>query len=277
MKEFYIEITQDGIGRLSREKTPNDIIGLYTDKIETCTIILIVSQQGISLIHNTGKIRVADIVNEFRWHKDIVFWTAAYNPAFYLEKNESDDLAERLGYFIENVEQAVGNQKHLKNNDGKIKLFEASNGFVALKTKGSVETIKKPPLIREFEEKKLRHGINTMNNYFLDVGEYCPADIQFTEADFSPLPSLFKTPDEVEALALTPRFRGFALNQDALTAFREYSHGLELQNNPPEINIASILADMRSEWSALLEEDSGVEGPDPAEHVSGDLENYHHN
>lgn len=268
MKEIYIEITQDGIGRLSREKTPADIIGLYTDNIQTCTIILIVSQKGISLIHNTGKISVADIVNEFRWHNNIVFWTAAYNPDFYLEKNESDDLAERLGYFIEDVEQAIGDKKYLKTRDGHFKLAEAPNGFVAITTKGRIETTIKPSAIREFEEKKLRHGINTMNNYFLDIGEYCPADTQFTETDFTPLPTLFKTAEQVEVLALTPKFQGGEFTEYVLTAFREYSRGLAHQNNPPEINVAEILASLRAEWSVNHEEEDGEESVVQVEHVN---------
>jgi len=258
----YIEITQDGIGRISRSKIPEGVEGLFTEKIETCTIILIVSMKGISLIHNTGKILVANIVNEFHWHETILFWTVAYNPKFYPEKNKSNDLALKLAYFIDEIENITGPNAHLKERDSNtMRLYETIFGFVTLSFKGRIETETKPHLIKSFEMKGFRHDINTLNNYFLNEDEFIPADIQFDQDKFTPLPQLFKTAEEVNDMAKLPRFKAFELNDFALQTYHKIAYELKKLRNPPQLNIAEILAKLRDPMADTTGVDSNEEKP----------------
>jgi hypothetical protein len=223
----YIEITQDGIGRISRANLRDNVVGLYTNKIETCIIILICSPKGISLIHNTGKIQSADIIDEFRWHENVAYWTIAYNPNSYPEETRKNELANLLLYFWSDLKEVIGRKllSTVIDNTG-FKFQEASNGFLALSIKGAIEVKVEPNNIIKYEHTVLRNNINFVNNYFLDLEEYIPADLQYDGLDFTPMPRLFKTANEVETMVKTPRFQENELHALALHSY--YRHTAEL-------------------------------------------------
>lgn len=252
--QHYIEITQDGIGRIARANRPNDVIGLYTCKIETCTVILIASVKGISLIHNTGKIRASDIAAEFRWHEKVIFWTVVYNPEYYPKATRNHGLGEMIAYYMDELIAVIGLEafKKIKPQYDFI-LPKAKNEFVAFTIKGAIQLEERPLHIKEFKDKKLRHDINTTNNLFLNTDEFLPADIQYDGTDFTPLPSLFKEPAEVEAMAASARFQAYPLTELALQFYREYT----ALSNLPNINIDAILKEINTEAQEVEENDQG--------------------
>lgn len=78
----YINITQDAVGRLFFEDTPQNILGLYTSGIQTCTVLILVGQKGISLIHDSGLLSIQSINREFKLVGNIQSYKIIYNKEF---------------------------------------------------------------------------------------------------------------------------------------------------------------------------------------------------
>lgn len=75
----YLEATQDGIVRLIyNEEASKNVQGLYTGGLQSCIAIIIIGDQGISLIHNSGRITAATIKRECEAVGKIKYWTLAF-------------------------------------------------------------------------------------------------------------------------------------------------------------------------------------------------------
>ncbi|GAB4223900.1 MAG: hypothetical protein Tsb005_20120 [Gammaproteobacteria bacterium] len=214
----YIEVTQDGIARIT-SNTPTHIHGIYTEDLQTClAIILVNEEQSISVIHATSKLSVQSIKNEFARNK-INFWTIAYNPAFYPQKRDDQGLQEHIALFIEEIFEVVGKNAHLKNNDGALELFEAERGFVSVNRKGHIDVVSKPKSLLSPQDKELRHDINRVNNYFLTDAsdDVVDADIQYDGYSFLSPPSLKKTDQEIAMLLNQPKFSNSLMLSNAVS------------------------------------------------------------
>lgn len=206
----YIEVTQDGCARLIRGVTPADIEGIYTDGLLTCIAIIIVGANGVALIHDTGSLSVASILREFDAVGQILYWTIAFNPEYYPGGKDNENLQRKNSRFIEEVEEKIGREKHLKVSprDIHIKLFEAKKTFVSISLRGRVDVDARPADIippRNVDER--HHLINVVNNYFLEEEEKLDADLQFDGSNFTDISRLKKTHEEIVWLCrVKPRF-----------------------------------------------------------------------
>lgn len=176
----YFKVSQDGIGRWLREITSKDICGLYTDQIDTCMVIIICGEKGITLIHDTGQLRNDAIIDEFRALGKIAYWTVACM--------DSECLKLKLARLIIEIEKVAGEGKHLKKADGLLKIH--FNNCIAVNISGSLEPgIEKEHLMLPLESNR-RHRINILNNAFLVAGKEINPDLQFDGRNLLPPPSL---------------------------------------------------------------------------------------
>ena len=204
----YIEVTQDGCARLIRGVSPSDIEGIYTDGLLSCIAIIIVGSNGIALIHDTGALSVASVLREFDSVGRVIYWTLAVNTKYYCNENEKKWL-EIFARFIEQLEEKIGRDKHLKisSTDNHIKYYEAKKTFVSVTKEGRINVDTRPLdtlLPRNVDER--HHLINVVNNYFLDAHEEIDIDVQFDGANFTNMPQLKRTIEEVNRLSTKPRF-----------------------------------------------------------------------
>jgi len=198
-QNIYMEATQDGVVRLLFNETGPNIVGLYTEGLQTCLAIIMVGDRGISLIHSAGMLSPESIQNELKLIGNIEFWTVGYNPTFYPKKREDSDLRDKLADIIIAIEEIAKNS-HLKEKNGSGKLYETLSGFLSIDRKKHIQLDQKPNILKrpiDFDE---RYIINRCNNFFLLKEERIPVDIQFDGHTQLQRPLLFKKPEEIEAI-----------------------------------------------------------------------------
>lgn len=247
----YIEITQDGIGRIDRRQTPEAIEGLYTDGVETCLVVMIVSVKGVSLLHLTAKVGIDSVLSEFRWHDQVVFWTIAYNPKWHQTFGQQLALLADLNHIIKPIEERITPNRFLNERSGAKQYVECGHGFVSLSRKGQTNSDVRPKHLVPMPQKKHRHSLNTVNNLFLEVGETIPADFQFDGQGYTSFPKVNKTPEQVGALTRQPRYQEYEHTEMAKEA-----HAYFWQTRQPlQIDIASIVADVTAKIAQKQAED----------------------
>jgi tetratricopeptide (TPR) repeat protein len=114
----FIECGQDGICRLDIDKSPPQIQGLFTQGIQTCVPLLIVGKNRISLIHDSGKLRVSNILEEAKWVHEVEYWTIAYHPAFIPEGLNDSRLKEKMSRYRPSLEDHIGKDLFRQNQEG---------------------------------------------------------------------------------------------------------------------------------------------------------------
>lgn len=206
-----ISITQEGIGRLSKEDSPSEYDALYTEGLETCVAIMLVSVKGISLIHATQVLNDNDLFKELEWHENLAFCAVAINPNFYPGGVQDQNFISNYNNFFsdERIQQTVNREE-----GSAIKLHMASGGYVTLKRAGGFETDNKPSNLLELPESRVRTKINELNSFFLYQTERKCADFQFDGNKYTDCPDLDKTTQEIEALvSREERFQSCLLTQ----------------------------------------------------------------
>lgn len=120
-ESYYVGITQKGVGRI-REDTPEEVMGLYTNKLRTCLgVILYGEDNQITLIHldqtsynaNVFK-RSTDIMNEYnaiKAHK-VEIWR---NPKFW--NAESHNFASLFSNWAKEQKMGTPIIYETKNGD----------------------------------------------------------------------------------------------------------------------------------------------------------------
>lgn len=201
-----IDILQDGIGRIDRTKTPTEITAVYTEGLETCLAFVFVSKKGISLIHSTRSISPASMAEEIHWHEGVLFWTLAYNPEFYPNVVNNVAFQKYLAIFIETIENTAGKAKYLKNAEGSIKLYAAVGGHVTIYRTGRIDVDVIPEDRVLLSNRQLRFDINFVNNFFRRDNETTPADLQFDGFEYTALPPVLLSPEEIHARLQEEKF-----------------------------------------------------------------------
>ena len=177
----YIEITRDGIGRVTTS-TPGDIEGIYTNDLQTCLAIIFVSSNSISLIHSTFKLSEESIKREAMLHQGTLkFWTIAYNPLGYFKAypaNSDAKLREELARVVIPIEDILTKDSYLKIPGATtLRIFEAYQGFVSIDRNGNINVLQIPEHLDSPLDKDKRHCINWLNNYFSEYKDmFVPGD-----------------------------------------------------------------------------------------------------
>lgn len=194
-KSTYINICQNSVGRIRRDVTPVEYAGLYTSGIETCFVIVIIGEQGVSMIHNSGKIAEADIDKEFQHIGPVISWTLAYNPSSpYYAPGALESIVARVPARFEKYGIAI-KQK-------------IERGFVAVDRNGTIETINPLSSVAIFTDVffEIRQKINIVNDFFTDPAakSSLAADLQFDGNTFCALPELKVDPVKAKLFRMFP-------------------------------------------------------------------------
>lgn len=218
----FIKVTQGGVARWLRNITPSDIDGLFTDNLETCVAIIIAGKRGITLIHDTRRLLIDRVMQEFKLIGEIAFWTTAYNPT-YQNTNNPDlidteilipytDALEKLGISKNKYMPPLGEDETIELSSNGIKKYykagsyKCVSGFIAINTKAQIEITKKPASFLFPVSTYQRFYIYYLNDLFAADGIKMPPDIIYDGKAFTPLPSLDKQPDEMFSLLETGIF-----------------------------------------------------------------------
>jgi hypothetical protein len=179
----YLHITQDGLGILYKT-SPEHILGLYTEGLQSCLAIFAFGEKGMLLIHATRKLKQEDMEKNFSKLGEISYCVVAYNQR-YQEAFE-----------------------HITEREPFLKQYKDSKRITMTPTLGAVRadryilnqvfpgellpTRLLPPLYME-----IRKQINALNNAFLFYNEKTSPDVQFDGVAPCDIPVLIKTPRQI--------------------------------------------------------------------------------
>lgn len=190
---MYINITQDGFGRISRADSPADVEGLYTGGLESCIAVVLVGSEYISLFHFTCVTSLASLTKEIDLVKPTHIYLGINDKAFSQEgkKQAIQRDYNKIHRHVKLQTDAVIKGLRLNGNQGLSKIAITRNGecLVNDEVQGPQETAKNS------DNHDIRCCINIVNNFFLSQGEAIAADLQYDGKQFTPLPHLNKSLD----------------------------------------------------------------------------------
>jgi len=167
--EKYIEVTQDGIGRISFSQTSDEITGLYTDGIQTCIAIILKGDKGISLVHDAGQIDRDTFEKELRWIGEFQTIKFVSNPQY-----EEHISMDNLLFFTE-----LGIRGHFE---------ETHTGCVAVNRNGMLSyQVRSAENIQSLPDKNQRYAVNYLHNLRY---KKIPGDLQFDGQHFHNTPAI---------------------------------------------------------------------------------------
>lgn len=175
----YLEITENGSGRLIFSNNDESIVGLSILNLSTCTGIVIIGKKGISVIHDEGFLKLDGIEEEFNFVGELKQWYIFYNPK-YLKGEELNSRYDEMKQLIEKYNGKYKNGKsHFFSETMTGKLFISKESPEKVNT--DLEVIKISP-----KDIKIRNAIRRLNNlcasYFKNenkIHRLVPVDIQF--------------------------------------------------------------------------------------------------
>lgn len=268
-----IEITQDGIGRIDRANSPEDIVALHTSGIETCFVFYIASAKGVSLIHATHMLDMDKLSEEFLWHEEILYWSMVTNQDHYSTREDAIKFHNTFSRY-QDLQDRFGTNGMRRMSDGKMDIIFSNSGFVTLTRQGHIEVEALPDKLVPTPLRETRININWVNNYFLSDDERIAPDFQFDGMDYTPLPTLLKTLGEVLSLCVTdPKFglhsdltrTGLATYQECAAALK-LIEALDITDDVAELNAAYLFAPAAD----VLGQAITTAGPDDdSSHTSG--------
>jgi len=191
---MFIKITEDGIGRCLAT-TPSDIEGIYTEEIQTCIAIILIGDQKVSMIHDTGKLNL---------EKNNVIWDEVnlINPQ-EISIAYNSNIAKFPAMF-ENVKKSIRRFKDFlaaHYSSIPISILSLKKHFVTVTRGGEINHQSIPENVDESSSVIVRRQINIANSLFLDSDETVTADIQYTGYEYiTSYPPLLKTSEQVMAL-----------------------------------------------------------------------------
>ncbi len=175
----YIKISQDGIGRLIFDKR-TDINGLYTDDLQTCFVVAIVGNLGISLMHNTGRFSQQTL------NAELTFVGALEKCHIVLGPLVKKSVAIGcLGEFYLNIRDKI--------------TFSKSTSVAIDRTKSIYSKLNSEDIIDFPPEHQRRHDIGVYNNILSKDGGAVSGDLQFDGAEFSSCPELLGAIEDVRS------------------------------------------------------------------------------
>jgi hypothetical protein len=174
----YIKIGQSGVGRIT-ETTPEYINGLFTTGIETCVVLVFISEneKNISFIHFDAASSKESVLKEIEWIGNNFSTIIAYNEDFINRNNgQSNALENLINYNIADTIKNKSTQsiEHINCNDT-FSINRQTLQNITIDTKEQEEEEKKeniPPYA------ELRHHINSINRSILPTGMN-DLDLQF--------------------------------------------------------------------------------------------------
>ena len=167
--EKYIEVTQDGIGRISFSQTSDEITGLYTDGIQSCIAIILKGDRGISLVHDAGQIDRDTFDKELQWIGAFQTIAFVFNPLY-----EEDIFMTNINFLTE-----LGTRDDLK---------ETHTGCVSVDRNGVISyQVRSTENIQPLPDKNQRYAINYLHNLRYTK---IPGDLQFDGQHFHHAPAL---------------------------------------------------------------------------------------
>jgi hypothetical protein len=246
-KNGYIEITQDGIGRINFKKTPVNIYGLYTTGLVSCAGLILFGTDGITLIHDTEIVSWVTILREKMLVGKLVSWSIVMNRNADEKYKEStpDIYKKKYPNGIFNCYKKnylnIGLDEKLYKSPGNDQCYLSDDGSVSVSKAGEIFLQKLDPVqIIPAPNKNKRHSINILNNYYadenFDLG--VTGDLQFDSCVQSECSFLFRGYDEMKKISVKKNDeRGFGL---LLTHKESYGLGtLELLAEEKETKIMS--------------------------------------
>lgn len=214
----YINVTENGIARLSYSRSPENIKGLYTTGLQSCAAILIVGEQGIVLIHDFGKMNRESIIQEFSFVGQLKWWSTAFYPqadqgsmmmfqmmgiAQNMRSNETISEKKTKRIFAMLDEETVKKYKfynHFKKTK-KIQYIKATNGFISINRDAQVNTTNEPQQLFKFNDYDKRCLINQLNHLYVEDNELIPGDLQYDGERFTETLGLLTTFEEMLSTA----------------------------------------------------------------------------
>jgi len=232
-EQYYIQATQDGIVRLDFQATDRNVCGLYTNMLETCIVIILVGDRGISLIHDTGVICRETIQKESEWIGTMRYWTTAFSTEWDKgQKIINKDYREKYprGRFEYHRERLIGDvgipgsHYHSPSKEElyyDAKMMSDTNGVsmrgcfavkvdrnAALSIEQIIESVRfisseeiQSAKVKLAPSYQFRDETNTLNNFFRamkDGKKYVvEGDLQFDGSYFTESPSLIKSIEEM--------------------------------------------------------------------------------
>jgi hypothetical protein len=189
----YIEITQDGGGFLPSESNQ----GIFTSKVETCSVYTFHGENGYALVHDTGQLKLKDISDFAKKCGAIKRLTYSINPELLTKftKKENNDRKNKVSKLVgfkgkvEKYELPLGN------------IISFKESIICSEADFSKDSIANGNLIRIPEVEK-RKTINILNNLFSEKNsQMIPLDIQFNDGEFQAMPKLLKGKTEMRERA----------------------------------------------------------------------------
>lgn len=211
---MYIEVTQDSIGII--ESSNESIQGIYTGGIQCCLIIVFQCTNATVLVHDSGQLEVAILVQLLSEYGEVKGLTVAFGP-----ECNSEHFNKRLQLILTNI-NFVGyiNQVHT----------QLSTFAFLYHINGNAECISDqyPDAVMAIPNKELRMSCIELNNFFLEPSsQKLKPSIQYRNGVYQPEFGLDYTLDEMlKILKEQPDF--FFPN----LAFLEKAHGLNLVSLP---------------------------------------------
>lgn len=184
-KEKYFYLTQDGLAILYNDKVL-DIVGVYTENLQTCIAIFIFGKKGIALFHDTGRIKLESIDSVCRL-LNISSCTVAYNT----ENKFISSVRENISRIMPVFEKYRCNIKHIPAPGGAVWAKRKESSVHCYPEAIPTSFIK--PLHME-----IRHHINLYNAYFLSEIEQRNPDMQFDGEQIQSIPILMQTPEQIK-------------------------------------------------------------------------------
>lgn len=201
VEKKIVEITQEGIGRISKADNPKGIEGLYTDGLQTCVAIALVSAKGISLIHATIALKVERLIAEVKWHGKVTRAKFIYNPdplRGYPEGAENTKFKTFMDEY-DDVYQLLCHMGALSASSYHAASAQC-NALVEINGEIHTDIARKPEGLISPPHRQLRHDIQYVNSCFMPFAAKKDPDFQFNGRQFTPIPPLSKSFDEIEAL-----------------------------------------------------------------------------
>ncbi|EGR0439584.1 hypothetical protein FDE29_24020 [Vibrio parahaemolyticus] len=198
---MLVDVTQDGSGFASYD---NEIVsGFLTGFVETCSVYVFYGDKGYCIAHDTGQIRISDIVSMAKKCGNI-------KSAYYCT-NENVITAHMKSLHKERR----GKLKNLIKPKNGIKKCDLPQGNLAVLKSGEVLSEDKDILALKVDqtsdpEKEKRKCINIVNNLFHPTNQQSiPLDVQYSNGEcFTELPQVLYSLEYMEKIASSKALAG---------------------------------------------------------------------
>ncbi|ROQ90101.1 hypothetical protein EDF72_5106 [Delftia acidovorans] len=203
-----IEILQDGAAIL---ESKSEHQAIYTCNVQSCTVHVFLGEKASLFIHDTGQLSANSI-------KNLIMKCGKLSRCFsVLNQNclgtngdyRRDYGSESLQSMIVKHENRRSTIRQKANISLRWDFKWVKMSDMIISTKGQVSPIPLNATLTPIPERETRLAILTLNNLFADTNaQNLKVDLQFIQQQFTPMPALIRSLDEMLKIANQKQAQG---------------------------------------------------------------------